>query len=41
MFKAGDKIINKFVDDKKEIKQLNEEIVFGLVIIALIVATFI
>ena len=40
MFKPGDKIINKFVDDKKEIKQLNEEILFGLFIIGLIIYNF-
>ena len=41
MFKPGDKIVNKIVDDSNEIKQLNEEIGFGLFIIASIIAAFI
>ena len=40
MFKANDKIVNKFINDKNETKQLNEEILFGLFIIGLIIYTF-
>ncbi len=41
MFKPGDKIVNKIVDDSNELKQLNEEIGFGLIIIASIIFMFV
>ena len=40
-FQKGDKILNKFIEDSEYKKQLNEEIIFGLVIIASIIAVFI
>ena len=40
-FQKGDKILNKFIKESDYNKQLNEEILFGLVIIASIVAAFI
>ena len=40
-FQKGDKVMNKFIDESKENKALNDDIVFGVFLIALIASTFI
>ena len=40
-FQKNDKILNKFIKAEDYNNQLNEEIIFGLVIIASIIAAFI
>ena len=40
-FQKGDKVVNKIINEENEAKALNEEIIFGVFLFGLIVATFI